>query len=98
MDIMNFLKDYWAVLIGIVTLVIAFAKLFSKVNDMEKDISSLKTGIEKIKGNYLDRFDELKARMDIQHDELIKEVTKLTIMVEKQSTYCMVIQDMKKNK
>lgn len=98
MDIMNFLKDYWAVLIGIVTLVIAFAKLFSKVNDMEKDISSLKIGIEKIKGNYLDRFDELKARMDIQHDELIKEVTKLTIMVEKQSTYCMVIQDMKKNK
>jgi len=98
MDILNFLKEFWAVLIGIITLITALGKLFAKVNVMEKDILSLKDNVEKITGNYLNKFTEIKDKMTLHHDELIKEITKLTIMVEKQSTFCQVVQDMKKNK
>jgi hypothetical protein len=96
MDILNFLKEFWAVLIGIVTLITALVKLFAKVSVMEKDILSLKDNVGKIKDNYLHRFDDLKDRMNLQHDELINEITKLTIMIEKQSTFCQVVQEMKK--
>jgi len=66
-----------------------------KVNEMEKDISTLIDDVNKIKGNYLNRFDSIRDKMDSQHEELIKEMTKLTVMVEKQSTYCELIQKMK---
>jgi phage host-nuclease inhibitor protein Gam len=96
---MGFLEQHPELAYGIMTFLIGIVGWFinRKVNEMEKDISTLKNDVSKIKGNYLDRFDDLKDRMNDQHDELIKEITKLTIMIEKQSSYCQVMQDMKKN-
>ncbi|EFK95504.1 hypothetical protein LDC_2470 [sediment metagenome] len=88
------------VLMAIVSFL--FKRELNKMDELIKDLKDSDTKlfgkIESIKGNYLDKFDEIKDKMGTQHDELIKEITKLTVMVEKQSTFCQVVQDMKKNK
>lgn len=96
---MGFIEQHPEFAYGIMTFLIGIIGWFinRKVNEMEKDISTLKEDVKKIKGNYLDRFDDLKEKIGEHHDELIKEITKLTVMVEKQSTFCQVVQEMKKN-
>lgn len=96
---MGFIEQHPELAYGVMTFLIGVVGWFinRKVNEMERDISILKEDVKKIKGNYLDRFADLKDKMGEQHEEVIKEITKLTIMVEKQSSFCQVVQDMKKN-
>ena len=94
--------DAVSIVYGVVLLLVSISftiigyLIKEKVKDMEKDVAELRDDVKKIKGNYLNRFDDIKDRMNKQHEEMLKEITKLTIAVGKQTAYCSLVQDMKK--
>ena len=94
MDILNFLKDYWAVLIGMVTLIVTFVKLFTRVNNMEKMIipvdtvrATLEAEVEKQLKNHCpfhNDITELKAKIN-SYDSWIKTHEKFAAEANEQN-------------
>lgn len=80
----------------------------SKLKDLEIDYKGLKKKVDQIeidmlKGfgtlttNYVKRFDDIKKTMNDNQIETIKSIDSLRLAIEKQTQFCKLVQEEKKN-
>lgn len=75
-------------------------ELEQKHHNLEMAFARLQTEIAEdfadIKTNYIKRFDEVIDKLNLHHEESIKEISKIILSLEKQSQFCHFVQEQKK--
>lgn len=73
-----------------------FSALKEQIEEMKKELDEVKKENNEIKKNYLSRFERLADQIHLIKEEIIAEFNKMNVSVEKQLSYCELVQETKK--
>lgn len=73
-----------------------FTVLKEKIQELKTEIDTVKEENDEIRINYLSKFDKISEEYHKGKEEIIREFGKINLLVERQLSYCAVIQEAKK--